>query len=104
MSDMKYMDAGKSNQLPEEATTTYYPRFTVDLDQFPGLKCDVDECIDLHLKGRVCSVSHNDYSHSMDIKVTSIAVPSHTSESVGPKNEADMALGKLKGGKGIGGY
>ena len=87
-----------------DSPTKSYPRFCVDLEQFPGLKCDVDGCTDLHLKGRVCSVSHNDYSHSMEVEVTSIAVPSHTQESIGPKNEADAALGKLKGGKGIGGY
>lgn len=95
--DMKFMDAGKKMEgLPMDAPAKSYPRFTVDLDQFPGLQCDVDESVELTLRGRVSALTHNDWSHSMEIEVTSIAVPSHTHESVGPRNEADAALGKLK--------
>lgn len=103
----KFMDAGKKFDsgvnLPD-APAKVYPRFNVDLDQFPGLKCDVDECIELHLKGRVCGVTHNDWSHNMEVEVTSIAVPTHTRDSVGPMNEADRAMGKLQTGKGLGRY
>lgn len=91
------MDAGKKSEgVPMDAPQKYYPRFTVDLDQFPGLKAEVDESIELHLKGRVCSVTHTDWSHSMEVEITSVAVPTHTHDSVGPMNEADSALGKLK--------
>lgn len=99
MSSEKYMDAGKKMDSPGvlvDKPTKIYPKFRVDLDQFPGLKLDVDESIDLSLRGRVCSITHNDWCHEMEIEVTSIAVPSHTDERIGPKNEADLALGKLK--------
>lgn len=97
MSSEKYMDAGKKlESYPTDVPQKVYPRFTIDLDQFPGLECDVDESVELHLRGRVCSVEHSDYAHRMDVEVTSVAVPSHTHDSVGPINEADKALGKLK--------
>ncbi len=94
----KFMDAGKKSELsaPMETPQKYYPKFCVDLDQFPGLECDVDESVELHLKGRVCSVTHNDYCHQMEVEVTSVAVPTHTHDTIGPSNEADSALGKLK--------
>lgn len=98
-SEMKFMDAGRKSQLAEtslDKQSKVYPRFTVDLDQFPGLECDVDESIELHLRGRICGVTHDEYSHTMDVEVASIAVPSHTHDSVGPCNEADRALGKMK--------
>lgn len=101
-SEYKFKDAGKKIEGPTmqpEAPAKTYPRFTVDLDQFPGLRADVDESIDLHLRGRVCSITHNDWSHSMDVEVTSIAVPTHTHDSVGSRNEADTALGKLTTGR-----
>ena len=105
MAEMKFMDAGKKYDMPMAVESPkVYPRFRVDLDQFPGLEADVDESVELLLKGRVCSVSHNDYCHEMEVEVTSVAVPSHTHESVGPKNEADSALGKLRSGKGLGRY
>ncbi len=101
MDDMKFKDAGKKLDMPmaAEAPAKSYPRFRVDLDQFPGLECDVDECVELHLKGRVCGVTHNDWCHDMEIEVTGIAVPSHTHDSIGPLNEADKALGKMKTGR-----
>lgn len=94
---MKFMDAGHAS--PTLAVTDdvkVYPRFRVDLDDFPGLQADVDESVELHLKGRVCSVTHNDWCHEMEVEVTSVAVPTHTHDTVGPSNEADAALGKLK--------
>lgn len=87
-----------------DAPAKVYPRFSVDLDQFPGLECDVDESVELHLKGRVCSVEHSDYCHRMEVEVQSVAVPTHTHDSIGSANEADAALGKLRGGKGLGRY
>ena len=102
---MKFMDAGKkTGNLPETAPVKVYPRFTVDLDQFPGLEADVDEHVELHLGGRVCAITHNDWNHSMEVEVTEVAVPTHTHDSVGPKNEADSVLGKLRSGKGLGRY
>jgi hypothetical protein len=96
--EYKFMDAGKKMESPDATLPAKsYPRFCVDLDQFPGLEADVDESVELHLKGRVCSVTHNDWNHSMEVEVTSVAVPSHTHDSVGPMNEADAALGKLRG-------
>ena len=95
--EMKFMDAGQKVETADPSPK-YYPKFCVDLDQFPGLQADVDESVELHLKGRVCSVTHNDWSHSMEVEVTSVAVPTHTHDSVGPMNEADHALGKLKRG------
>lgn len=97
-SEMKFMDAGHKSDLPAPATESpkYYPKFRVDLDQFPGLEADVDESVELHLKGRVCAITHNDYCHEMEVEVTSVAVPTHTHDSIGPMNEADQALGKLK--------
>lgn len=70
----------------------------VDLDKYPGLKIDVDESIRFEGSGRVCSIRHNDYFNEMEIEVTKFSVPTHTHESVGPMNEADAALGKLKSG------
>ena len=97
--EMKFMDAGKKSDLAiPETSPKYYPKFCVDLDQFPGLLAEVDESVELHLKGRVCSVTHNDYCHQMEVEVTSVAVPTHTHDSVGPMNEADKAMGKLRGG------
>ena len=107
MDSMKFMDAGKKFDMPTVASpeqTKVYPRFRVDLDQFPGLSCEVDECVELHLKGRVCATTHTDYCHDMEVEVTSIAVPTHTHDSVGEMNEADRAMGKLKTGKGLGRY
>lgn len=100
MDEMKFMDAGKKydNPVAAESNQKIYPKFRVDLDQFPGLECDVDECVELHLKGRVCSLTHNDYCHEMEIEVTAVAVPSHTHDTIGPMNEADKALGKMKTG------
>jgi len=95
--EMKFMDAGrKINDAPAAPETKSYPRFTVDLDQFPGLQAEVDEVVELHLRGRVCGITHNDYCHSMDIEVTSVAVPHHTHATIGQPNEADKALGKMK--------
>jgi hypothetical protein len=101
MSSEKYMDAGKKMEVPTlaDAPTKVYPRFTVDLDQFPGLECDMDENVDINLRGRVCGLNHNEWRYDMEIEVTSIAIPSHTNEHIGPKNEADLALGKLKSGR-----
>jgi hypothetical protein len=106
MDSMKFMDAGKKMESPmvTDSPSKSYPRFRVDLDQFPGLSCEVDECVELHLKGRVCSTTHTDYCHDMEVEVTSIAVPTHTHDSVGLLNEADVAMGKLKTGKGLGRY
>ena len=97
--EMKFMDAGKKSEMvTEKPSQKYYPQFCVDLDQFPGLLAEVDESVELHLKGRVCSVTHNDYCHQMEVEVTSVAVPTHTHDSVGPMNEADKVMGKLRGG------
>ena len=106
MDNMKFMDAGTKLDGPmaEVASPKIYPRFRVDLEEFPGLECDVDEHVELNLKGRVCEVVHNDYSHHMEVEVTSIAVPTHTHNSIGAMNEADVAMGKLKTGKGLGRY
>lgn len=96
---MKFKDAGKKMEMPMAAESPkVYPRFSVDLDQFPGLEAEVDESVELHLRGRVCSVEHSDYCHRMDVEVTSVAVPTHTHDSVGNLNEADIAMGKLKRG------
>lgn len=94
---LKFMDAGKQMAEPSAVTAPAksYPRFRIDLDQFPGLEADMDESVELRLRGRVCSLSHNEYCHDMEIEVTSIAIPSHTKDSIGPQNEADRALGKL---------
>ena len=97
--ELKFMDAGKKMEPISAEPPKVYPRFSVDVEQFPGLSADVDESVELHLKGRVCSVEHSDYCHRMDVEVTSVAVPSHTHDSVGPHNEADRALGKLKTGR-----
>jgi hypothetical protein len=99
-SEMKFLDAGKKMEGPAlaEPPQKVYPRFSVDLEQFPGLKADVDESVELHLKGRICSVEHSDYCHRMDVEVQSIAVPTHTHDSVGAMNEADRAMSKLKRG------
>lgn len=98
--NLKFMDAGKKLESPMATESPkYYPKFRVDLDQFPGLVADVDESVELHLKGRVCSITHNDYCHEMEVEVTSVAVPTHTKDSVGPMNEADRALGKMKSGR-----
>lgn len=97
MDTLKFMDAGKKSEaIVADTPQKYYPRFSVDLDQFPGLQADVDESVELHLKGRVCSVTHNDYCHEMEIEVTSIGLPSLTKDSVGNPNEADKALNKLR--------
>lgn len=93
--EMKFMDAGKALDSPT-SPAKYYTKFCVDLQQFPGLEADMDECVELNLKGRVCSLTHNEYCHEMQIEVTSVAIPSHTHETVGPMNEADKALGKMK--------
>ena len=80
-----------------ETSKKIYPRLSIDLDQFPDLKGDVDETGELHICYRVCSVQHNEYSHSMDLEITSIAVPRHSHEDVkGSGNEADRSLNKLK--------
>lgn len=96
--NLKFMDAGKKLDSPMAAVDSpkYYPKFRVDLDQFPGLQADVDESVELHLKGRVCSITHNNYCHEMEIEVTSVGIPTHTKDSIGPMNEADRALGKMK--------
>jgi hypothetical protein len=99
---MKFKDAGKNLEMPTSAPTKVYPRFTVDLDQFPGLECEMDESVELHLRGRVCSLTHNEWSHTMEVEVEHIAVPTHTHETIGPRNEADSALGKMLSYKRIG--
>jgi len=94
---MKFMDAGKKMEtglLPEAPSGKVYPRFTVDLDKFPKLKADVDESVELHLKGRVCGVTHTDYCNSMDVEVQSIAAPNHTHDS---ENAADKEYERLRG-------
>lgn len=98
MADMKFMDAGKKmdSTMVVDAPSKVYPKFRVDLDQFPDLDCDVDESVELTLRGRVCGVTHNDWCHEMEVEVTSIAVPTHTNDRVGPMNDADVALGKMK--------
>lgn len=97
MDNMKFMDAGKESGFDSPTLPTkYYPKFTVDLSQFPGLQADMDECVELNLKGRVCSLTHNEYCHEMQVEVTSVAIPTHTKDSIGPMNEADKALGKMK--------
>jgi hypothetical protein len=103
-SEMKFKDAGKKPDMGvlDAPAPKIYPRFTVDLDQFPGLECEVDETVELHLRGRVCARNHNDWGNTMDVEVTSIAVPSHTHDSIGPKNEADSALGKMLSPRRIG--
>jgi len=101
--EYKFMDAGRKLDTPTTAPAPRsYPRFTVDLDQFPGLEADVDESVELHLKGRVCSVEHSDYCHSMQVEVQSVAIPTHTHDSIGPMNEADKALGKMRSSRRIG--
>lgn len=95
--DMKFMEAGKKDEISITGSPAKsYPRFTVDLDQFPDLKADVDESVELHLRGRVCALTHTDWCNSMEVEVMSVAVPTHTHESVGLLNEADRALGKMK--------
>lgn len=101
-SDLKFKDAGKSVASPLAAPEKVYPRFTVDLDQFPGLEGELDEDIELHLKGRVCALNHSDYSHSMDVEVRSLAHPDHTHEGfakIAVINIADQELSKLKGNR-----
>lgn len=71
---------------------------TIDLDKFPEIHADVDDSVRFEGSGRVCSMTHNDYCNEMQIEVTKISIPTHTSESVGPMNEADLAMGKLKKG------
>lgn len=104
--EYKFKDAGKKMTDTSIAATPskVYPRIRIDLDQFPELKADVDEKVAFHGTGRVCSVTHNDWCHEMEIEVDSMAVPTHTHESIGPMNEADHVLGKLKTGKGLGRY
>ena len=72
---------------------------TVDLSKYPGLKTDVDESIRFEGSGRVCSITHNDWCNEMQIEVSKFSVPSHTHDSVGQANEADMALGKMTRGR-----
>lgn len=69
---------------------------TIDLDKFPGVHADVDDSVRFEGSGRVCSVTHNDYCNEMQIEVSKISIPTHTSDSVGAMNEADVAMGKLK--------
>lgn len=90
---MKYMDASRPMPTLADVTTEkVYPRFTVDLDQFKDLAADVDEGVELTLRGRVCSRNHTDYCNTMEIEVQAIGVP-----SAADFNEADRALAKLKG-------
>jgi len=96
--EMKFMDAGKA---PESVATLdkpnkYYPKFTIDLDQFPDLEAEVDESVELKLKGRVCGITHNEWSHTMEVEVQAIAIPSHTSDDIGPRNKADEEFGKMR--------
>lgn len=101
----KFMDAGKTLAAPEPTgPQKIYPKFCVDLDEFPGLEAEMDESVELHLRGRVCSLTHNEWSHTMEVEVKDIAIPTHTHDRIGPMNEADTALGKLRGGKGLGKY
>lgn len=100
-SNYKFKDAGKSAvaTLPGPSEKIY-PRFTVDLDQFPGLSGELDEEVELHLKGRICGLTHNDYSHSMEVEVRSLSHPDHSHGDM-PKialvSIADQELEKLRG-------
>jgi hypothetical protein len=100
----KFMDAAKSLTEPTTSPQKYYPKFCVDLDQFPGLAAEMDESVEIVLRGRVCGLTHNEYSHTMEVEVQAIQVPSHTNDAVGPMNEADKAMGKLKSGRQMGRY
>ena len=82
------------NSLPEKKMY-----ITIDLEKFPGLMTEVDESIRFEGSGRVCEVRHNDYCHEMQVEVTKISIPSHTQDTIGPVNEADIAMGKLKTGR-----
>lgn len=100
-SDLKFIDAGKviPSTMPGPPEKIY-PRLSIDLDQFPGLEGDLDEEIEFHGRGRVCGLTHNDYSHSMDLEIRSLAHPDHTHGEM-PKialvSIADQELSKLKG-------
>ena len=74
----------------------YKMKICVDLEKYPGAKAEVDDSVRFEGSGRVCSVTHNDWSYTMEIEVTNFSVPTSTKDSVGPMNEADMALGKMK--------
>ena len=80
-----------ATEMPERKIT-----ICVDLDKFPGLEAGVDDSIKFEGSGRVSAVTHNDWCHEMTIEVTKFSIPSHTQDSIGPMNEADAALGKLK--------
>jgi len=95
--DMEFRTAGKPATAKEEIS---YPHLFIDLDQFPGLEGDLDEEIELHVRGRVCSLSHSYGSHSMDVEVQKIAHPDHTHDDEVPKvaviSIADSELSRMK--------
>ena len=94
----KLWDAGKKTEMPAIAGDSVraekiYPRLSVDLDQCPALKADVDQDVELRIRGRVCEVRHNDWSHSMEIEVQAIG----EADERGEENNADKALRKMRG-------
>lgn len=96
-SDYKFMDAGKTISAPEPAgPQKSYRKVCIDLDQFPGLSADMGEIVDIHIRGPVTRLVHDEYCHEMEVEQREVAIPTHTHESVGPRNEADAALGKLR--------
>jgi hypothetical protein len=95
---MKFKDAGKNLETiaGPASTEKYYPKFSVDLDQFPDLKAEMDDSVELVLRGRVCRLESSEYCNTMEVEVLSVAVPSHTHDSAGDMNTADKELGRLK--------
>lgn len=92
MSIEGFKDAGYTPKAEIATPPKIYPKFCVDLDQFPDLEAGVDEYVDLRLRGRVCSRNHSDYGNTMDLEVMALAKDAGS-------NEADKALGKLKSSK-----
>lgn len=98
---MQFKDAGKTYPglaMESDKPSKSYPRFTIDLDQFPGLEADVDEEIEITLRSRVSGITHTDYCHTMDLEVRSIAQPGDARPSkIALVSAADQELEKLKG-------
>jgi len=86
--------------LPEKPL----PRLCIDLEDYPELEGDVDDIVEFRVRGRICSKQHSDYCKTQDIECKAIYDAAKATPTVGPLNEADKALGKLKAGRQMGRY
>jgi len=94
---MSFKDAGTELQtVAADVPAKIYPRFNIDVKEFPELQGNVDEHIEFRVRGRICERVHNDWSNSITVEALAISKCGEKEAATGPYNEADKAMEKLK--------